>query len=248
MGRVYCRESILAIVIFPRQKIIYNDFVVLLACENVVKFLAVRQIGAWWPFASVMLIIRFPIMWLAVGWEPRSPPRNIWALGCLFKPAFWGLTLRHRKAVTWTCDQHTWFFFIYIAIITTPSFCNNTRSLEWAFFLFYPWCFFSGELPIALFQSSKELLFSSPFLNKNVVRVALYSAHWPPVWLPRLLSHLSSSRDSPMAFSFETLGLRWASALTDQPTTPQIISRTIWSEWTRSIWSPWPAAGCPLST
>jgi hypothetical protein len=40
-------------------------------------------------------------------------------------------------------------------------------------FLFYPWCFFSGGLPFALFQSSKELLFSSRFLSKHVVRVAL---------------------------------------------------------------------------
>jgi hypothetical protein len=44
---VYHQESILAIVILPRQKIImYNEFGVLLACENVGKFLAVCQVGA----------------------------------------------------------------------------------------------------------------------------------------------------------------------------------------------------------
>ncbi len=44
------------------------------------------------------------------------------------------------------------------------------------------------------FQSNQELLLSSPFLSKHVMRVALYSAHWPPVWLPWLLSHWSGIR------------------------------------------------------
>jgi hypothetical protein len=40
---MYRRELILARVVFPRQKIImYNEFGVLLACENIGKFLAVR--------------------------------------------------------------------------------------------------------------------------------------------------------------------------------------------------------------
>jgi hypothetical protein len=64
-----------------------------------------------------------------------------------------------------TCDQHTWFSFIYIAIVITLPFGNITRSLEFAFFLFYLCCFFSGGLPFASFQSSKELLFSSPFFE-----------------------------------------------------------------------------------
>ncbi len=98
-------------------------------------------------------------------WVSTSPPPCSMGLGHLFKPTFWGLTLRHRNAVTWTCDQHAWFSFIYIAIVITPPFCNNTGSLEYAFFLFYLFCFFSGGLPFFLFQSSKELLFSSPFFE-----------------------------------------------------------------------------------
>jgi hypothetical protein len=73
-----------------------------------------------------------------------------------------------------------------------------------------------------------------------------YSAHWPPVWLPQLLSHLSGSRTVPWLLVLRLLAsaellLYWTSL------PPLIISRTIWSEWTRSRWSPWPPAGCPLS-
>jgi hypothetical protein len=62
----------------------------------------------------------------------------------------------------------------------SPSMCIITQSYRKQFFLFYPWCFFSGGLPFVLFQSNQELLFSSPFLNIHVLRVALYLAHWPP--------------------------------------------------------------------
>jgi hypothetical protein len=55
----------------------------------------------------------------------------------------------------------------------------------------------SGRLPLALFLSSKALLFSSPFLSKYVVRLALLFGPLAPTWLPRLLSHLSGSRTVP---------------------------------------------------
>ncbi len=84
---MYCQESILAIVVFPRQEIImYNEFGVLLSWENYVNLLQCAG-WAWWPFARVMLTVYFPIMWLCVGWEPAPPP-VIWALSFLFKPAF----------------------------------------------------------------------------------------------------------------------------------------------------------------
>jgi hypothetical protein len=91
---------------------------------------------------------------------------------------------------------------------------------------------FSVELPLALF----------PF-RKYVMRVALYLAQWPHVWLPRLLLTWVAA---PLALSFETLGLRWAFLF--RTILPRlIILRTIFSKWTRSRWSPWLAAGCPLS-
>jgi hypothetical protein len=46
-------------------------------------------------------------------------------LSHLFKTRFLSLTLGLRNAVTWTCDQHAWFSFIYIHINITPPFCNN---------------------------------------------------------------------------------------------------------------------------
>jgi hypothetical protein len=38
------------------------------------KFLAVCRVWAWWPFASVMLTVRFLITWLDNVWEPAPPP------------------------------------------------------------------------------------------------------------------------------------------------------------------------------
>jgi hypothetical protein len=83
----------------------------------------------------------------------------------VFKTHFLSLILRHQNAVTLTCDQHAWFSFVYIYIDITPPFCNYTPELRVSVLSFYPWCFFSGGLPFALLYSSKELLFSSPFLQ-----------------------------------------------------------------------------------
>jgi hypothetical protein len=54
------------------------------------KFLAVRRVWACWPFGSVVLTVRFLVMWPGVGWEP--PPFSP-AVGIdhLFKPCFKGL-------------------------------------------------------------------------------------------------------------------------------------------------------------
>ncbi len=90
------------------------------------KFLAERWVWAWWPFASVVLPVHFPIMWLGNEWEPAPPPPPSMDLSSLFNPHFLGLTLRHRNTVTWTCDWHVWFSLIYIFInIDTTTFCNS---------------------------------------------------------------------------------------------------------------------------
>ncbi len=57
--------------------------------------------------------------------------------------------------------------------------------------------------------------------------------------------------DSPFNPSFETLGLGWPTPLPNQPrpASRQIISRTIWSEWTWTKMIPFCLdAGCPIST
>jgi hypothetical protein len=80
-------------------------------------------------------------------------------------------------------------------------------------------------------------LSSSLFLSRYSVRVALSFSPLAPIWLPRLLSHWSSSRTVPL-----TLGLRLlasAKLWLYRTSLPRlIISRTIWSRWTRPRWSP----------
>jgi hypothetical protein len=66
----------------------------------------------------------FPVMWLDNVWEPAPPPHRT-GQSQLFNPRFQGLILRHRIAVTWTCDWLFWFSFITDLI--TPNitpFCN----------------------------------------------------------------------------------------------------------------------------
>ncbi len=87
----------------PQSKIITYNFIWHNAIVwNINKFLAVRQVWAWWPLASVVLTVRFLVTWLGNVWEP-VPPRST-GLSGLFSPLFLGLTLSHSNAVTWTCD------------------------------------------------------------------------------------------------------------------------------------------------
>ncbi len=137
-----------------------------------------------------------------------------------------------QNVLTWTCDWLDWFSIIIIFTDLINSLLQRYPEIEWV-----PVVFFSGRLPSALVWLGWELLSSSLSLWRYFVRVALYSAHWPTVWLPRLLSHWNCSQTVPL-----TLVLRiFASAelrlyRTSLPCL--IILRTIWSEWTRSRWSP----------
>ncbi len=64
---------------------------------------------------------------------------------------------------------------------------------------------FFGGLPlhIVLPIRAAELY----FFKQAIVRVVLYLALWPPVWLPRLLPTGVTTRQS-LGPKFETLGLR----------------------------------------
>jgi hypothetical protein len=78
---------ILAIVVFPSQKIImYNEFGVMLACENVGKFLAVCWVGVM-TLCECRVDRPFPYH-LIRCWVRTRPPTTVWALGRLFKPTF----------------------------------------------------------------------------------------------------------------------------------------------------------------
>ncbi len=93
--------------------------------------------------------------------------------------------------------------------------------------------FFSGRLPFALVWLGLELLSSSPpFLVDIWWELPFYLAHWPPVWLPRLLFHWSCGWTVPLTLVLKLL----ASAELQLYRTSLpclIISRAIWSEWTR---------------
>jgi hypothetical protein len=83
---------------------------------------------------------------------------------------------------------------------------------------------FSGGLHIALVLSSKDLFFSCPFLSEFVVRVAFLFSSLAPRLAALTTVSLEWQSDSPLALSFETLGLCWAHALPDQPP-------PTWSSW-----------------
>ncbi len=74
----------------PQSKIIMYSFLfgVLLSCKKFKKILAVRQVWEWWPLASVMLTVRFPITWFGNVWEPAPPPA-VWAWVAYLIPSFW---------------------------------------------------------------------------------------------------------------------------------------------------------------
>ncbi len=66
----------------------------------------------------------------------------------------------------------------------------------------------SGGPHFALFQSSLELFFSSLFLSKHVVRVALLFSTQAPCMAASTAVSLKWASDNPFNLSFETLGLQ----------------------------------------
>ncbi len=205
-----------------------------------------RWVWAWSPFVSVDLTVCFPITWLGNGWEPALPAVRAWV--AYLNPAF-ELNPQTPKR----CHVDLWSAPM-VLIHPHPHQLRHPYLLQQqlleprvSVISFQPWCFFFGGLPFALLVLQCRAAFSSLSFSKYVSRVALLFGPMAPCPAASAAAHLSLQPDSPLALSFETLGLRWA--LLYQTSLPrQIISRTIWSEWTRSRWSPWLAAGCPLST
>jgi hypothetical protein len=178
-----------------------------------------------------MWIVCFPITWLGVGWEPGPPP-TVWALSHLFKLPFWGLTLRHRNAVTWTCDWHDWFSLIFIVIVIIPSFCYN-QEFRVSYLSFLSVVLFLCQATFCPFSVRQRAAFSCPFLSKCVVRVALLFGLLTHCLAASTTVSLEWQSDSPTALSFETLGLHWASALPDQPPLPDHLENHL--NWVDSI-------------
>jgi hypothetical protein len=76
----------------------------------------------------------------------NQPPTRSTGQSRLFNPRFPGLTLRHRNAVTWTCDWLFWFSFItdLITDLITPDIT--------------PFCNFKLEHRVSVFPFSQPLL------------------------------------------------------------------------------------------
>jgi hypothetical protein len=119
----------------------------------------------------------FPYHVTGVGWElSPPPPPQVWALGCLFKLAFWCLTISSPNTVTWTCDWLNWFSLIIIFI--NFNFHLQTSPGARASSSFLSMVFFFGGLPFALYLFSLELraVVQLSLLSRCFVRIALYSA------------------------------------------------------------------------
>ncbi len=141
-------------------------------------------------------------MWPVLS-ENRAPPSGIGTRGHLFKLAFWRLTLSTPKRcvlVNGSTGSHSSLF----SLTSTSPICKHHTEKEWAAFS-YPWCFFSGGLPFAFYSVRLKAVVQLFRLNRCFMRVALSSAHCPPVWLPQLLSYWSGSRTVPLTLALRLL-------------------------------------------
>ncbi len=121
------------------------------------KFLAVRRVSSddpsrvsCWPSISSHVI----------RWCVRtSPPPCSRGMVRLFNPRFPGLTLRHRYAVTWTCDRHLGSHPSTPSSTLTSS-SSSTSRLEHrvSVFTFFSIVAFFGGLPFAQLFFQSELL------------------------------------------------------------------------------------------
>ncbi len=103
--------------------------------------------------------------------------------------------------VTLTCDGS---LSSSSSSTSTSPICNVTQNKSE--YLFLTSGIFSGGLHFALYSVRlRGLVVQLYLLSRYSLRVALYTAHWPPVWLPRLLSHWSGGRTVPLTLVLRLL-------------------------------------------
>jgi hypothetical protein len=98
---MYPRESILAIFVFPRHK--NNNYEHIWCTVTMWKFwefIAACRVGMM-TLCECRVDCPFPYQVLG---ENQAPPPSAWALGRLFKPTFWRLTLSTPKR----CHMDLW--------------------------------------------------------------------------------------------------------------------------------------------
>ncbi len=174
-------------------------------------------------------------MWLELG-ENRAPPLQIEVPDGLFKLAFWRLTLSTPKR----CHMDLCLAQLFL----THHHHHRLQLLPFATLpgvrvssSFLPVVFFSGGAAFCPCLVRPRVVVQLSLLSRYSVRAAFNSAHWPPIWLSRLLSHWSGSRTVPLT---QVLRLLTSAELRLYRTSlpRMIVSRTIWSELTRLRWSP----------
>jgi hypothetical protein len=154
-------------------------------------------------------------------------------MGHLFKPTFWRLTLSTLKR----CHMD-WFSLIVIVFNISHLQTSSGARVNSSFCLSV--VFFSGGLAFALSRLGLELLFSSCFLSWHFVRVAFLFGPLAPRLPASTAVSLEWQWDSPFNPSFETLGLRWATALADQPPPPDHLeNHLIWASFGLMQDVPW---------
>ncbi len=119
-----------------------------------------------------------------------------------------------------------------VALLKIPSSHMGLQYARWT----QNFIILTGEDNIARFNSR--------WYSKYVVRVVLSFGPLAPRLAALTTVHLSDSRTVPLALSFETLGLPWASALPDQPPPPNHLkNHLIWVDSIMVI----PLACCRMS-
>ncbi len=135
------------------------------------KFLAVRR-PAWWPIASVVLTVRFHIMWLVFGENQAYPlPPAGMAMGHLLKLTFRRLTLSTPKR----CHMDLWLAWLVLnhhRLQHLPSTVQaSTRARVSG--SFWTVVFFSCGLPFALYLVRLRAVVYLSLLNRCFMKVAL---------------------------------------------------------------------------
>ncbi len=163
-------------------------------------------------------------------------------MGRLFKPTFGRLTLSTLKR----CHMDLWFARLVLShyhrhrLHLLPSAMSPGVRVNSSFFLSV--VLFIWQAAFALFQSNLELFSGSPFLSKYFVRAALFIRPTGPPsgYLDCCLIGVAVRQ----SLSFEALGLRWATALSDLPPPPyRLENHLIWVDSTKRS----PLAWCRMS-
>ncbi len=135
------------------------------------KFLAVRQVRAWWPSRVSCWLSICPFTCLGVGWEPGPPPA-VWAIVAYLNPLF-ELNPQTPKC----CHMDLWS--AHLALTRLHRHCHHPSLLQQhpelrvgvlSFLSVVLVLWLAAFCPVLV---KKRAAFQFSFLSKYAVRVAL---------------------------------------------------------------------------